>query len=134
MSSVSELAGEALELIRDVGWWQSLSLPARVGHCMMTAVNAVARCRQYELSGSWMTAFPPELKAGVEATVTAMADLVRAEYPDRMPSWAVNYDHVLTVDGMAAPVLNQGLVIYFNDHPETRQDDVERVLEKLAAS
>jgi hypothetical protein len=61
-----------------------------------------------------------------------MADVIRAQYPDRLPPWI---DQAYEWAGRG----NRGahcstLVVFFNDHPDTTYDDVRMVLETLSVS
>lgn len=44
-----------------------------------------------------------------------LADIIRENYPDRLPTFS--YD-------------DNGIIMHFNDHPDTTFEDVERVFEK----
>lgn len=100
--SIQDDARAALELLRREGWWkEDGSFSAHRGGCLALAAN-------------WVN---PDSE-GLE---TAIADVIREQYPERARLLQANPADV-------------HVCVAFNDHPDTTFADVEAVLEKVAAS
>jgi hypothetical protein len=115
-------AQAALDLLRRTSWLQNrlYSMPHETeGYCLGGALWRTQGCG---LSFTWWGGCGPALMA--------LADVIRAEYPERAFSEEFGEFGVSAPNetDLAAPV-----VVSFNNHPATVFADVERVLEKVAA-
>jgi hypothetical protein len=120
---IAEIAQQAADILDAHGWCKGSLENEEGAHCLAGAVN-MAKYGDWEWHGLYLPGLGPDS----EPEYRALAKVIAEQFPERV--WGAGDDAWLAFAAREYPA---NVVVRFNNHEDTTEDDIRLVLGKLTA-